>query len=343
MTKFTHLLRRLGAGMGNRFIIILIVITFAITLTGAIWLVTLIKSETFPSQTTQQDDCASCHAEIHESRHKGAHGDSQAKKSLAQGSNCLACHKETSNISTNANDGTSSFADFWVKKGMPNNCVSCHVTGYDEATNTWKSDGIACETCHGIIPENHPDAVVSIDKSEENCRTCHTDARFDWGKWKDSVHFQNSIACVDCHNPHTTSLKISGKTHGAPSQLCGNCHEKLAESSEHSIHAEIGITCTECHLGDPKGNDDFHQISDHDFKPKIETCNKCHIGQMHLAGESTIPNELRALSRAKARAGSNTNTQNETHTEMFPNPIGFIATAMLFGMIGGALLRKSIS
>jgi hypothetical protein len=343
LKKLTHRLRRVDSIIETRFIILLIVFTGVFTLAGGIWLVVLMQSKFFPAQTTRKDDCASCHAETYASWHVGAHGDSQAKNALAQGSNCQACHKDTSFVNTNVNSRPSVFADFWVQEGMPNNCLSCHATGYDENTKTWKSDGIACETCHGVIPENHPDAVVSIDKSEENCRTCHNDTRFDWGKWKNSVHFQNSLVCVDCHNPHDTSLKIAGNTHGSPSQLCGNCHKKIAESSEHSIHTKIGITCTECHLGEPKGNDDFHQISDHDFKAKIETCNKCHSGQMHLAGDATITNELRAYSRVKVKAGSKTDALVENHSEMFPNPFGFIAAAILFGVIGGATLRKSIS
>lgn len=344
--KFFHLINKISARIGNRFILVLIALTALTTLAGAIWLAVITRQESTtppPPIAEQKDDCSTCHTEIYAGWHKGAHGDTKSEDALAQGTNCLACHQDASTISLNTGGSNPSFEDYWVKNGMPNNCGSCHLTGYDQATNTWKSEGIGCENCHGVIPTNHPDAaVVTIDKSGENCRTCHTDARFDWGKWKDSVHFQESIACVDCHNPHTTSLKITGETHGAPSQLCGNCHQQLAETSEHSTHADIGVTCIDCHLGEPKGNDAFHQMPDHDFNAKIETCNKCHENQMHFAGKAKITDELLLSSTTSIGERELAKVENKPQTDLLPRSAGFVVVAVLFGVIGGTTLRKSV-
>lgn len=344
--NLTRILRKLDSRLGNRFIMILIVITAVFTLAGGIWLAVLMRPQNLPAQTAHKGDCASCHAKTYADWHKGAHGDAQAKNSLAQGTNCLACHKQSPvmvDASTKVDGAAPSFKDFWVKEGMPNNCLDCHVTGYDKVTNTWKSDGIACQACHGIIPQNHPEAVVSVNKSEDTCRACHTDNRFDWGKWKDSVHFKNSITCVDCHNPHTTSLKSSGTTQASYSELCASCHKKLADTSEHSSHKEIGVTCIDCHLGDPKGNDDFHKLPDHDFNAKIETCNKCHVDQMHFAGKPKVTNKLGAFVRIGAKVSNRPASPIESYSYLFTSFFGFIVMAVLFGVVGGVLLRKSVS
>lgn len=336
--KLTQLLKTITSRIDNRYIIISIASVTVFTVVGAIWLVFLIQPKTAHPQTAEKSDCASCHPEIHAGWHNGGHSDKQSKSAMAQGSNCGACHKETPvSMNTNNTESSVSFADFWVKEGMPNNCLSCHVTGYDATNNTWVSDGITCEACHGVIPENHPDAVASTVMAADNCVTCHTDDRFDWGKWKDSVHFQNSITCVDCHNPHTTSLQTVAESNGTATVLCEGCHENIAETAEHSTHTKVGISCTDCHLGDPKGNDDFHQVPDHDFKPKIETCNKCHENQMHSIGEaqtSTEPLNIEVVTKAAS-------VQSTIHTQQLPKPAGFIMVAMLFGVIGGTSLRKS--
>ncbi len=341
--KRTNLLERIFARLQIRFIYFLIILTAMVALAGVIWLVVLIKPMILPAQVVaEKKDCASCHSEIYAGWHISAHSDTESKGAMSQGSNCVACHKEMPNQTADVINQTPSFSDFWVKKEMPIECAACHVTGYDKATNTRKSDGISCEACHGVIPENHPDAAVSVEKAEANCNTCHTSDRFDWGKWKNSVHFQNSLTCTDCHNPHTTSLKTSGGAHGATdSSLCENCHKDLTKTSEHSIHAEANITCIDCHLGDPSGNDDFHKMPDHDFKPNIETCSKCHADQMHSSGEAkTIPPP--AFSRVTSIALKNNDASVKTLAEILPNPIRFLVVAMVFGVVGGVSLRKSI-
>ena len=339
MLKLTGLVKGFGARIGNRFIVILIILTAALTLAGGIWLIELMRSEALPASTSQKADCASCHAEIYADWHKGAHSDARSKHAMAEGTNCLACHKENSSDLAISNPGAPSFKDFWVKEGMPNDCLSCHVTGYDAVTKSWASDGIACETCHGVIPASHPDSIVASTKSEETCRTCHTDDRFDWGLWKESVHSQSSISCVDCHNPHTTALK----TQGSPSALCGSCHKKIAESSEHSSHEKLGITCIDCHLGEPKGNDDFHQIPDHDFKAKVETCNKCHTNQMHFAGLPKETSVLRAVSSMKARDLPKTSVPLAGYKNVIINTTVYVAAAIIVGAMAGVVLRKLIA
>ena len=341
MVKLDRWLRDMGSKLGNRFIIVLIVITSALILAGVIGLVSLIlptRSTAFPAKTAQKD-CASCHPEIQSAWHTGSHSDTKSKHALSQGTNCSACHKTVPVVNVKGGTENSSPKDFLVNQGSSDDCLACHVTGYDKTTGMWKSDGISCEACHGVIPDDHPKTPVTVDKSGANCLKCHTSDRFDWGKWKESVHYQKSIACVNCHNPHTTSLKTVEGTQRDSSELCKNCHKEISQSYEHTAHKSTNVACKDCHLGDPKGNDDFHQVPDHDFKPKIEACNKCHANQMHAAGKSKGPE---AAQKPVLITRSETTNSNKNVPQTSYNLLGFSIVALFFGVIGGATLRKSI-
>ena len=146
------------------------------------------------------------------------------------------------------------------------------------------------------------------------------------------------MTCVTCHNPHTTSLKIVGAEQSDPSQLCKNCHPDLAQSYEHSIHQKIKVACIDCHIGSSKGNDDFHQVPDHDFKAKIEACNKCHTDQMH-SQEALNSHKPASVS---VTAQSTIVASGERDKKSTPSSAGLIAVVVLCGVVSGGVLRRTI-
>ncbi len=331
----------------KRWIIRLMISLFAATLliliTAQSTQVNVAAQELIPTATPEgagQLDCRECHSEIHEMWHKGAHGDAQANDALAQQGNCLACHKQIPEGGMSDSTKTnSSFNTYWVEQGQPNNCLQCHVTGFDPATGNWKADGITCEACHSPIPPNHPKDNIPIDKNANLCRTCHTDARFGWATWKQSTHYKNNITCSNCHNPHSTSLKLVGLSNEDASALCANCHKEIAQNATHSNHAKAGATCVTCHLGPSKGTDDFHRVPDHDFRPKLEACNGCHADQMHSAGSPTSISTAQVIPTARIESPVK---QKPLITAMPArvNPFGFAGLAGLLGIIGGFVWRK---
>jgi predicted CXXCH cytochrome family protein len=265
-------------------------------------------------------------------------------------STCNACHPrsftgEVHGLGTK-NPG---FAAAWQAQNKPAECLACHVTGYDPKTDQWKSDAITCEACHSPIPGDHPDQNIPVDKSNDLCAKCHNDSRFGWSDWKTSVHYQQNMACVTCHDPHLPK-RAAGEV---VSVICENCHKDMSQRSEHSTHTAAGVTCIQCHLGPKKGPDEFHKVPDHSFKPVVETCNGCHASQMHDANptaaasltptpvvESTAvatATPVMAVSPQSPAAGSS--ILSDGVAGLTPLDLGFFAAALLgIGAIGGLFL-----
>ena len=196
-----------------------------------------------------------------------------------QSSDCLVCHPRSYAGELHGQGiNNQGFKNVWFEQGRPQECLQCHVTGYDSATNTWVADSITCVACHSPIPENHPDEDIPVDRSTDLCAKCHNDSRFGWNDWKVSTHYQRDLTCIACHNPHITKRAVEDAA-----MLCDKCHQDISQRAEHSTHAQTGVTCINCHLGNKTGPDQFHQVHDHGFKPELETCNGCHAQEMHDA------------------------------------------------------------
>ena len=335
--------------MTSRYIRIVSILIVFLAILGVILAIANMQTPTLAQAPTSvplpekatADNCAACHAEVHAMWHQGGHGDTRGQAAMGQRNNCLACHKEVPQSSMPDPSGsTPNFNDYWIDQGKPNNCMQCHVTGYDAATDTWKADGITCEACHSPIPANHPNDNMPVDKNTDLCRTCHTDARFGWDTWNQSAHSKNNITCTNCHNPHSTSLKPTDKSAVDMSSLCENCHKEMTQNPNqtHSQHVESGATCVMCHIGDSKGDDAFHKVPDHDFKPKIESCNGCHADQMHTDGS---PVSLPVFERAPAKADPTAKPLSVISVApKHVSPFGYAGLATALGIIGGVIWRK---
>jgi len=258
-----------------------------------------------PAQADQppQADCKICHAEFQAAWEKGAH-------------------------SRTTSDPT--FSKTWQEQGSPRQCLTCHTTGYDGTTDTYKAEGVTCEACHSPIPANHPKDPMPSDRSGKLCGNCHTETLFEW---QASKHRQVDLACVGCHDPHATNLK--GKD---PSSLCSSCHRDRASNFAHSPHSQMGLTCADCHLGPLDGQaGEGHAVRDHSFNVRLSTCNTCHAYQMHDPVEvhpdrvtptpTPPPDSLVSVEKLSVS------------TEPSPvSPFGFAVLSALIGLAGGMIL-----
>ena len=52
------------------------------------------------------------------------------------------------------------FQEAWQEKGQDTECLPCHTTGYDPATNSAEYEGVACTVCHTPVNDNHPLEVM---------------------------------------------------------------------------------------------------------------------------------------------------------------------------------------
>ncbi len=240
--------------------------------------------------------------------------------------NCLACHEATQKAweagahAKGTNDPV--FKDAWEKQGKPGDCLTCHVTGYDPQTKTFKADGITCEACHGTPNPNHPTEPMAADRSPQACGACHTETLFEW---QASQHRANNVDCVSCHDVHGNTLKAADS-----GQLCASCHRDRASNFNHSAHSEKGMTCADCHLSKLEGDGQGHARLDHSFKVSLTTCNRCHSYQMHdpSAVHPDNPTPVPPDSLSSVEALSVTET---------PHPVNPFGVTTLVGLIGLAV------
>jgi len=219
------------------------------------------------------------------------------------------------------------FKEAWLAKGQPNECLVCHVTGYDEESNTWKSDGITCEACHSPITKNHPLAPMSADRSAKLCGDCHTETYFEW---QISKHRESGVDCAACHDPHQAGLKTQDKT-----VLCATCHRARSSNYAHSQHSQAGLSCADCHVQQiaEMGNEGKAKQS-HSFTVGLVVCNNCHSYQMHdpveVHPEHSMPKLPDSMSAVETLA--------VTPEPVPVSPVGYSTLSGLVGMAFGVIL-----
>lgn len=270
--------------------------------------------------------------------------------------NCAACHKDIYDTWQMGTHGQALvdpvFTEIWNAQGKPGACLVCHATGYNPATGDFKAAGVTCESCHNPIPANHPVDSMPVDKTPDLCGKCHSDARFATEDWQMSAHYKRSMTCSVCHDAHTGGMKL---VDGKPvvddaSALCANCHKDSMKNFPTSKHAAAGVTCVNCHLGYNVGSEDTSQVDfvsahrapDHNFLPKLETCNKCHADQMHSPGQA----EAAAAIKQESIGGTPTPQPTPVvtpvpHITTQPapvSPVGFATMAGILGLVGGMVL-----
>lgn len=214
-----------------------------------------------------------------------------------------------------------------MSQDKPTECLACHTTGYDPETNTSEYEGVACSVCHSPVNQDHPNEVMPTNVSSRDCGNCHVDT---FAEWETSVHAQEDLSCVRCHNSHTTEIKAEDAQ-----ALCQTCHSDLVHYFENSTHSKEGLLCIDCHLMVSETEiGDGHGQRMHTFEVDMGTCSKCHIDNLHQGGVD-IGMEEEAVLQAGLLPGFETNTQDQPNAV---SPIGFAILGTLIGMAFGMLL-----
>ncbi|QIZ78818.1 DmsE family decaheme c-type cytochrome [Ferrimonas lipolytica] len=157
-------------------------------------------------------------------------------------------------------------AGTYSKKGA-DGCMMCHrknetvtaiFAGVHGDVNNSKGPmaGLQCEACHGPQGKhrgkNEPmvtfgdDAALTAEMQNSICIACHQDS--ERMAWHGSAHFQEDVACADCHQIHVANdpvLKSAGQT-----AQCVSCHSKAkADMNKRSAHPIKWdeMTCSDCH------------------------------------------------------------------------------------------------
>lgn len=204
-------------------------------------------------------------------------------------------------------------------------CLTCHTTGYDSTTDTWEMNGVYCTNCHDPNQGEHPDNVMPTDFSSNNCGSCHLETFSDW---QESTHSEVTLNCNNCHNPHTTTLKVDNAQ-----ALCQACHQDETHSFDITVHSEQGLLCIDCHLGVERVSaGEGHSKRTHTFVVEAGTCVECHEENFHAAGLGPIdPIDPKNPTVFNAEAL----IQNEPEPV---GPFGFALLATLVGLGAGIVL-----
>lgn len=193
-----------------------------------------------------ESECQSCHDDVHDEWSASLHGQATGR----------------------------AFLQAWKKEGSSPECLACHTTDYDLASGTWETDGITCESCHEPDGVDHPREIMPTHGGPDDCGSCHVETH---DEWEISEHGEQSLACVNCHNPHNTGLKTDGSQ-----ELCKTCHNEESHFYNFTEHAEEGLLCTDCHLRvSDEPVDGGHSPRRHTFTVDLKSCTQCHGAEMH--------------------------------------------------------------
>ncbi len=189
-------------------------------------------------------------------------------------------------------------------------CLRCHMnqtvaTGRITSGHARRQAG--CTSCHSVH-----DAARQLHKGDARatnaqCGACHSSV---WAQFQKPHHHklpEGAMSCVDCHNPHGSTLARAVRTtsanepgclrcHGdkrgpftfehAPLRIegCGACHEPHGSANPRMLaRAEVRFQCLECHSnitrpgvtntlagGIPPA---FHDLRN----PRYRNCTVCHV------------------------------------------------------------------
>jgi hypothetical protein len=256
-------------------------------------------------------------------------------------SDCASCHEavqvqwENSTHARALSDPI--FQQAWLEHESSPDCLTCHTTGFNPVTKQYEQDGIACITCHSPMADEHPLQLMPTNPSSRLCGECHLDT---YEEWEMSGHGQKELACIRCHNPHSTNLKKDDAQ-----AVCQACHRSEVHFFSFTLHAQEGITCTDCHVRvSPTTLGEGHGQRLHTFRVDLKTCMNCHGDNMHYPTDKSLDS-----SRGLATTQTDDNQRIGQELAVFtggapittePNPVGpwgFALIAILIGMGAGVI------
>jgi predicted CXXCH cytochrome family protein len=190
----------------------------------------------------------------------------------------------------------------WVQR-MPSvdgatQCVTCHVTGYDQAAKQWKEAGVGCESCHGpgsehITAADKKATIVrpqTLDPLREAmiCGQCHSlgqaksngSPRSPEYRPGDDLAATFNDAKAPAHVPHEmppwtqySEWVQSKHATASPPTTCTTCHEPHGVGNlPHQLRKEGNALCLDCHKS----------LSGDQHAPaslEKNTCASCHMPQ----------------------------------------------------------------
>lgn len=210
---------------------------------------------------------------------QGCHGPGQAHVDWAKGASGSKPYASMQDIGLKV--------DFKVlgSKGLVEQCAYCHSRRQSLGVGQQPGQSQLLATLPATLRQDlyHPDGQIEGEV-------------YEYGSFVQSKMFAAGVACTDCHDPHTTKVKIEGNG------LCQQCHNpappsrfpslraKNYDTPEHHHHVtgSPGAQCVNCHMPaktymivDPR-RDHSLRIPRPDLDAKTgspDACTSCHQGK----------------------------------------------------------------
>jgi predicted CXXCH cytochrome family protein len=222
---------------------------------------------------------------------------------------CVKCHRDV------ASDWSPSphahayddpvFQEKWIGLGSPDTCLACHTTNFKSSTGEYESEGVSCQSCHGLVKTNHPDEVVPTIVDTFYCGSCHTTTL---SEWRSTGHASANVDCMDCHNPHNQKPLFKN-----PDDMCINCHKDSMGDYLNDLHVQQNIGCVDCHalvIPPEVAPEDGIIPTGHAFSISAQTCVACHTDTLHAG--FTLPGYENGAAEANNFHSGDSTTTEET-------------------------------
>ena len=258
------------------------------------------------TESIKNSDCLECHGE--ESLNKTGTDGKKVSVFVDQKLFNLSVHNTLSCVDCHG-DLTAKHPDD-NQPAQPVSCADCHADETSEYADSihgvshklGASAAASCADCHGkhdMLPAKHPASPVYKLNLPNTCAQCHSNTNLtreyhisneNPGHYLDSIHGQAltkmglivAPSCNDCHGVHDIKRSVDRESpinHQNIAKTCGQCHVKVEEVYDKSIHGKLlaagdkrGPVCTDCHSAhevEKPINGHFKQVSD-------QRCGKCH-------------------------------------------------------------------
>jgi len=211
-------------------------------------------------------------------------------------------------------------------------CTQCHQQYhvYNPIKQNWSEIMPKCQRCHGLfhgetlpkcmechIEPHAPKKIPMSTVLEDNCLTCHPKVGDEMNKFpskhKDqgcsTCHEKHGYipSCMDCHEPHTSSLTkneqclVCHPVHSptqrlkyakdTPNDICASCHDEIAVTLDASKSKHHDVACVACHSKHkyvPKCQECHKKPHSERLLKKFKNCLQCHIDPHNLPAKTAV-------------------------------------------------------
>ncbi|NNL53642.1 MAG: hypothetical protein HKP32_00655 [Woeseia sp.] len=229
-------------------------------------------------------DCGTCHAGMAESLATTPHAVLHTPENPTVA--CTQCHGAgEAHLMNPFAGGVLTFS----KESAPvrnEACGSCHSDAHIAGNSAHELAGVACNDCHSVhgAADEAGDSKTlphagfkNLDSASATCVGCHGDILAQFAFSKHHRLAENSVTCVDCHNPHAE--QSTPLTHDLSEAVCVGCHVDI--SGPFIFEHDTGMVdgCLACHAA--HGSANRHLLN---HQAVGDLCFSCHAAmpQFHL-------------------------------------------------------------